>query len=210
MPDTKTKLYKVHKSIACTVPADVVRKLNLQTKQKIALYSNNEIIFASLLERNYVEPSYQYWTSTLNLGGNTIRLIMPAPIIKKFKLASGDNLLIKTGEIGGVQIMVLKPDRPEIQMRTKEKADGTTIVNVRSVKTDGTVDKDKPIIKGRVQAADAQKMHEAMEAGDRTLVDNYIDEFKPIDMAVPKNYKPEVFLTHDVIKEREESKISQG
>ena len=210
MPDIKTTLYKVHKSIAFTVPVDIVRKLNMHANQKMAFYFNDEIIFASVLKEKHAEPPYQYWTNTLNIGNTTIRVIIPAPVIKKFKLAIGDNLLIKTGKIDDVQIIALKPDRPKIQMRTQEKADGKTIVNVQQVNADGTVDKDSPIIKGEMSAADAEKMHESMDAGDKTLVDNYIEEFESVNMVVPKDYKPEVFLTRDVIKEREESKISQG
>lgn len=193
MPPKEVKLVKVYKSIAFTPPAKVMQILKLVHKQRMLIYVDNDKIDVTPMRPGQPKPSYECWIRNVYSGHNKTSLVLPAPVIDMFHLKAGDSLMIRIGDVDGRKFIMLKPSRPTVHVRMKHQGE-KSVVEIYPLTPDGKIDETRdPIIKA-VPYAEAHGISKSLEDGDKVKLENEVDATRPIDMAVPKGYKPEVFL----------------
>ena len=202
------KLSKMHKSMVFVIPANIIQEFKLKDKQKMAIWSNDDIMISQPLEDDEPKPPYQCWIRNLNYDKNFMRLIIPTPIIEKFKLADENSVRIKAKKADGVNYLMLKPARPQSRVKVQQEEDGT-LINIYKLKPDGkTIDEKQEPIMEKMPHEEANDMLDALDAGDASHLENYIYKFKSIRLRLPKDYQPEKFVKRKEIQKEKEDRTT--
>ena len=120
MPVRTVKLFKIHSSVAFTIPIHVVPRLKLANRDRMLMYIDDDHINVMRMRPRQSSPLYPCDIRTLSYNDIQAKLILPAPICKTFNLKVGDELKIRLGEKpDGTEFIMLKPARPTMRVRVK-------------------------------------------------------------------------------------------
>ena len=198
MPTRIIKLFKMHSSVAFTVPFQAVPRLNLANGDRMLMYIDDDHINVMRMGPRHMKPEWPCDIRKLSYKGTTAQLILSASICKTFSLNVGDELKIRIGKKpDGTEFILLKPARPTLRIRMQH-GETESQLDVYRLTPEGDVDPNYPPVKKMISHSTRMKIENDTESGKTDAVEKEIaDDMKVpqyINMAVPDDYKPEVFL----------------
>ena len=204
MATRTVKLFKIHSSVAFTIPFPAVPRLKLANGDWMLMYIDDDHINVMRMGPRDMKPEWLCEIRKLTYDGTTAKLILPASICKAFSLNVGDKLKIRIGKKpDGTEFIVLKPARPTLRIRMKH-FDTESQLDVYRLTPEGDVDPNYAPVKKMISHSTRLKIENDMEEGNTDAVEKEIaDDMKVpkyINMVVPDDYEPEVFLMEDELQ----------
>ena len=95
MPTRIIKLFKMHSSVAFTVPFQAVPRLNLANGDRMLMYIDDDHINVMRMGPRDMKPEWPCEIRTVSYTGGQAKLILPASLCKAFSLNVGDKLKIR-------------------------------------------------------------------------------------------------------------------
>ena len=95
MPTRTVKLFRIHSSVAFTIPIHVVPRLKLANKDWMLMYIDDDHINVMRMGPRDMKPEWPCEIRTVSYTGGQAKLILPASLCKAFSLNVGDKLKIR-------------------------------------------------------------------------------------------------------------------
>ena len=201
----EVKLTTMHKSLGFTMPIKAVELLGLCHKQRMLLYVNRDKIIVKPMEPGEPKPPYLCWTRKLYLGETRRFLIVPPAIIDMFKIKAGDRLAMDLAIAGGEKILMMVPIRPTMRVRVTYDGD-QSVIEIYKLTHDGQIDTSQDPVIRKVPYSKAYSVERSLKEKDKEALERELDASKPLDIAVPDDYVPEVFANEDQVSATVEGK----
>ena len=186
----------MHKSLGFTMPIKAVELLGLCHKQRMLIYMDGDMIAIRPMEPGEPKPTYLCWTRKLYLGETRRFLIVPPAIIDIFKIKAGGRLTIGIGTVGDKKILMLEPARPTMRVRVTYDGD-QSVIEIYKLTHDGQIDTSQDPVIRKVPYSKAYSVERSLKEKDKEALERELDASKPLDIAVPDDYVPEVFANED-------------
>ena len=196
---TKVNIMKNTQICEIIVPEKIVHELNLHHGQRMAMYwwhsqSNAQKLHVVPLEKNESDPILECNIRVVTAADKyNTTMTIPTKIMKGLNLKSGDYMLIGIENTGVSLYVMLQPDRPITDI-TQDNDDGTTTVNICSIKPDGSMDTNRPVQKRTLATKVAKSIVEKFKLDDENTHKIYKVPNKKL--FVPDDYNGDDILSN--------------